>query len=281
MAGGDEGLAAVSAGALARGGTGGTRGLPAAGSGGGSTGAEGGRGEGVAGIPGTTGAARRSGGGAAGADGAGGGSSCAGPVWWTTVFSGIGMEGAEPRPASGGRTGKGRGGVGGKSDTVSFAAGAGCFGSAADSADFVGGAAGAAAGLAAGLESCLDVKGSAAASPALFRSSPTWGEGSAAWPAPSPPDSRCRRAMATSSSIELEWVFFSPTPNSGSMSRITPGFTSSSLASSLMRIFFILPTPCARLSPSGARTIADGLTTSSRSTPPGLGPGILFFRGKT
>jgi hypothetical protein len=45
--------------------------------------------------------------------------------------------------------------------------------------------------------------------------------------------------MATSSSIELECVFFSCTPNSGSMSMMTPGLTSSSRANSLILIFFI------------------------------------------
>ena len=45
-----------------------------------------------------------------------------------------------------------------------------------------------------------------------------------------------RTLSATSSSIELEWVFFSVTPSSGSKSRILDGFTSSSRASSLIRI---------------------------------------------
>jgi len=44
---------------------------------------------------------------------------------------------------------------------------------------------------------------------------------------------------AASSSIELECVFFSTTPNSGNRSMILFGLTSSSRASSLMRIFFI------------------------------------------
>jgi len=44
---------------------------------------------------------------------------------------------------------------------------------------------------------------------------------------------------ATSSSTELECVFFSVTPKPGSRSTMTFGFTSSSLASSLMRIFII------------------------------------------
>jgi len=54
----------------------------------------------------------------------------------------------------------------------------------------------------------------------------------------SPVSSR-RSLMATSSSIELEWVFFSVTPNAGSRSRISFALTSSSRASSLIRILFI------------------------------------------
>src|ERR1035437_3754677 len=45
--------------------------------------------------------------------------------------------------------------------------------------------------------------------------------------------------MATSSSIELECVFFSTTPHSGTRSSISWAFTSSSRASSLIRIFLI------------------------------------------
>jgi hypothetical protein len=55
---------------------------------------------------------------------------------------------------------------------------------------------------------------------------------------------RCRSAMATSSSTELECVFFSCTPNSGRRSRMAPGLISSSRASSLIRIFFIEETAC-------------------------------------
>jgi hypothetical protein len=47
------------------------------------------------------------------------------------------------------------------------------------------------------------------------------------------------KAMAVSSSIELEWVFFSCTPNSGKRSRMMPGLTSNSRANSLILIFFI------------------------------------------
>ena len=46
-----------------------------------------------------------------------------------------------------------------------------------------------------------------------------------------------RIRSASSSSIELEWVFFSVTPTSGKISRITLALTSSSLARSLIRIF--------------------------------------------
>jgi hypothetical protein len=49
---------------------------------------------------------------------------------------------------------------------------------------------------------------------------------------------KCLRTFsASSSSIELEWVFFSVTPTSGKTSRIILAFTSSSLAKSLIRIF--------------------------------------------
>jgi hypothetical protein len=46
-----------------------------------------------------------------------------------------------------------------------------------------------------------------------------------------------RTSTASSSSIELEWVFFSVTPTSGNISKITLALTSSSLARSLIRIF--------------------------------------------
>src|SRR3569833_1104030 len=63
----------------------------------------------------------------------------------------------------------------------------------------------------------------------------------------SDPVRRRRSSSATSSSTELECVFFSCTPSSGSKSRIMPGFTSSSRASSLILIFFIEET--AKISP--------------------------------
>jgi hypothetical protein len=52
-----------------------------------------------------------------------------------------------------------------------------------------------------------------------------------------------RSCSATSSSSELECVFLSVTPNSGNRSRMMLGLTSSSRASSLMRILLIFITP--------------------------------------
>jgi hypothetical protein len=57
--------------------------------------------------------------------------------------------------------------------------------------------------------------------------------------APVSPVTRWRTCRATSSSSELECVFLSATPSSANVSRITLGFTSSSRASSLMRILLI------------------------------------------
>jgi hypothetical protein len=50
-----------------------------------------------------------------------------------------------------------------------------------------------------------------------------------------------RTRSASSTSIELEWVFFSVTPTFGSASRMALLLTSSSLARSLIRIFCITP----------------------------------------
>jgi hypothetical protein len=58
---------------------------------------------------------------------------------------------------------------------------------------------------------------------------------------------KCLRTFSgSSSSIELEWVFFSITPTSSRTSRIALLLTSSSLAKSLIRIFIssVLPPGC-------------------------------------
>ncbi len=75
----------------------------------------------------------------------------------------------------------------------------------------------------------------------------------AACGAPFPPVRRRRSSSATSSSSELECVFLSATPSSGNRSRMTLGLTSSSRASSLMRIFPIHSRPGAVLAPSTMR----------------------------
>jgi len=64
-------------------------------------------------------------------------------------------------------------------------------------------------------------------------------EASGAGGPPASPVTRCRTWSATSSSSELECVFLSAMPSSANVSRITLGFTSSSRASSLMRILLI------------------------------------------
>ena len=58
---------------------------------------------------------------------------------------------------------------------------------------------------------------------------------------PAVPRRRTRTFCASSSSRELEWVFFSVTPTSGSTSRMALLLTSSSLARSLIRILLIRP----------------------------------------
>ena len=54
------------------------------------------------------------------------------------------------------------------------------------------------------------------------------------------PERRSRTVSASSGSMVLECVFLSSTPSSGSKSRMTPGFTSNSRASSLILIFDII-----------------------------------------
>lgn len=207
---------------------------------------------GASGGAGAAGAACCAGAAGMGGGGGGGGSTVGdGAVWWTTVFDGMGIDGADPRPARGGRIGIGRGGAVGRSDTVSFAVGAGCFGDTTDSTDLGGGAVFTAAGLGAGCLVSVTLAGATTTTPDSCFSSLSRRAGGvstsslifAVLSLDSISSRRRRRAIDVSSSIELECVFFSLTPSSGSMSRITPGLTSSSLASSLMRIFFISRTP--------------------------------------
>ena len=122
---------------------------------------------------------------------------------------------------SGGRSGAARG-AGGASLGISRASGAASVTASCLGAETARGAS------AAGLASATRSAGSVDAEPGDPLDSPV---------------SRRFTSIATGSSIELEWVFFSATPNSGSMSRITFGLTSSSRASSLIRIFVILCAP--------------------------------------
>jgi hypothetical protein len=153
---------------------------------------------------------------------------------------------------NGGRSGfTGRTGGAGSSETslcASTAAGTSGFvtGSdlvsnfAAGSAFATGWASGASATGAEGISSWMCAAGSA-------------GSSMAGRVDPFSPVTRCRIWRATSSSRELEWVFLSMTPNSGNKSRMTFGLTSSSRASSLMRILLIRWHPGANSSDTRAR----------------------------
>lgn len=151
---------------------------------------------------------------------------------------GIGIVGGRcPETANGGRIGLGtllRGpaceGASAFSATAS-AKGAGSDFAAADLASSglggflpsAGGACADAAGVAAALSLRLDLEGAGPDASSATRS---------------------RMARARSSSRELEWVFFSAMPSSGSRSMILLGLTSSSRANSLIRILLITKRPC-------------------------------------
>jgi hypothetical protein len=80
------------------------------------------------------------------------------------------------------------------------------------------------------------------------------------------PATRRRRFSTTSSSSELECVFLSVTPNSGNKSRMTLGLTSSSRASSLIRILLIHKTPerCARCSRDCALNLSQNIARGTK-----------------
>ena len=73
-----------------------------------------------------------------------------------------------------------------------------------------------------------------------------------------------RTRSASSSSIELEWVFFSTTPTASSASRIALLLTSSSLARSLIRIFIrsVFPPSCLLRDHNDLTVFALNLTTT-------------------
>jgi len=130
------------------------------------------------------------------------------------------------KPANGGRIGC-AGRPAGRS-SAAFAAGSGAVSSAGAAGVWLNGAPGATSNAGAVSTAAAGRCGgvTARASGSACSSGPSW------------PKNR-RSLMATSSSIELECVFFSVTPNSGSLSRISCALTSSSRASSLIRILFI------------------------------------------
>ena len=132
--------------------------------------------------------------------------------------------------AKGGRKGNaGRTGVGAASDVSAGAVAAGRTGSGVTGAGVVFATGGA---------------GSATRAASGGRTGSWRGAGSGALSSATPPPAtRRRRFSTTSSSSELECVFFSVTPSSGNNSRMTFGLTSSSRASSLMRILLIRKTP--------------------------------------
>ncbi len=227
------------------------------------------------GAPGTSGLVRASGRGASGVEGVPGGSGCRGPeITWpgrykgtsrpeitfggaegagepgeavcgrdgALGFSGAGCEGCAgraPPNASGGRSGIELRFPPPCNSSVVEAAGALSTGSAcpADAPLSCAVAAGSRSGKRSrrsfsggGSASCSS--GGSSSATAVCDPSPArrCSESTSLWP------KRCLMAIATSSSMELECVFFSSTPSSGSMSRMMLGFTSSSRASSLIRI---------------------------------------------
>jgi len=142
-----------------------------------------------------------------------------------------------PPAAKGGRSGliAGRAGAAGCSGDSLGCSGAclGCSGCAAGSTRAAGAGRGAGGSIATGAASTTVGGGggaegaaSACAPPDPFELSPE-------------PVNRRRTSSAMSSSSELELVFLSTTPSSGRRSIITLGLTSSSRASSLMRILLI------------------------------------------
>jgi hypothetical protein len=228
------------------------------------------RGAGVDGVAGAAGAAGRGGaagaaealiagaGGAGGATTAGGGGGVAGRggAGGAGVAEGGGAVGFSAGAVTVGRAG-GTAGVGaGGGATGGFAAGAATagFAGAGGTTAGRGGTAGFGAGAAAsfccviafntspGREMCdrsilVLISSSPRKGRAVFDDCPA---------AASPEPLKCARTFTAScSSSELEWVFFSVTPTSGSTSRMALLLTSSSLARSLIRTLLIRPFPCA------------------------------------
>jgi len=156
---------------------------------------------------------------------------------------GVGAVGAPDGalPARGGRMGCAARPAG-RSITAVPAAGAGAFSSASSVArGWLAGPPGTSAGVAVSTAAgcCRSDAGAGVLSAAACGPGPETSSGTSC------PKMR-RSLMATSSSIELECVFFSVTPNPGRRSRISWALTSNSRASSLIRILFIKNTTLCR-----------------------------------
>ena len=209
---------------------------------------------------GKAGSASAAGGGAT--TGASGVTSSSADAAWISATSSTGGSGA--RAASGplytGRAGASAGGLIRRGAGTSGAAGAGGAGAAGltvtggagfgigfadDAGTAIGFGSGFGSGRAGAEACCFFASSSFSTSPGLE----TWDQSilvsipSAARPAvlaeaeELPPPVMCARTFSASSTVmELEWVFFSVTPTSGSVSRIALLLTSSSLARSLIRI---------------------------------------------
>jgi hypothetical protein len=163
--------------------------------------------------------------GGVGDGGAGAGREMAGAEGGTLGVCGCTPGGA--LPANGGRIGC-AGRPAGRSSAGLAATASGAFSSTAAGAGWLAGPLGA---VSAACD--LSTAGAGCAEGAAGRDSSSACPSGTSWP------KKRRSLRATSSSIELEWVFFSVTPNSGSLSMISCALTSSSRASSLIRILFI------------------------------------------
>lgn len=150
------------------------------------------------------------------------------------VFSGAAAEGRTPTAgADGGGTFGATPGAGfGTGGGATAAAGSTTAGAATTAGAGAGGMAGGAVGL-AGTAAGRERAALAAASLATFSAAAE----ASAWASASAMARKCWRTLtAADSSMELEWVFFSVTPTSGSTSIMALDLTSSSRARSLMRI---------------------------------------------
>jgi len=164
---------------------------------------------------------------------AAGGAPAAGAVG-TAVLSGAEAAGRTPAAgAAGGGTFGATPGAGlGTGRGATAAAGSTTAGAATTAGAGAGGTAGGAKGL-AGTAAGRERAALAAASLATFSATAS----ASAWASASATARKCWRTLtAADSSMELEWVFFSVTPTSGSSSIMALDLTSSSRARSLMRI---------------------------------------------